>query len=391
MNPKNAIETKQKLGNVNTLLVDAVDSSSQLQTKLTTVIASSKQTIISMTEENKELKKDHTAALAGLTEQHVENEELKKKQQDVLIENTTLKEQCKSILDQKLSLAEEKAELQEQLDIVTGDQCKLKEQVNELFREKSELLAQLELMEKAKNEAQTEFEEICQSLKNDMNGQEIKIEKLMESDKEMSRQLMDKEEELNRLKKDLEKYQQLIMKLENDERLLQSEIKASGELANQRQEQHNAVLAQEKLKLEDCTTQIRDLMRNKDKSNGDINKIAQENTQLKDLLEILKEENIGLKEQTEQSQKDILDLTTASTKATTAALDTNDKLEDVTRKQIQALEQENNRLLKLVDHEMDQDSIMQTHKKAQLVLIEYLEGQDDVIQAMAKFKKQLEE
>lgn len=294
-------------------------------------------------------------------------------------ENTALKEQCKSILSQHLLLVDDKSELQEQLNI----------------------------LEKDRSELQGEFEQACQLFDKDMKHYELKdeIKAMIESCEEMTTQLIKREQEINALESDLQnietKYQQLIMKSENDERQYQSEIKTSGDLANQIQEQHNAVLVQEKLKLEACTTQIRDLIRNKDKSTQDINKIVQENIGLKASLKAVIEENTGLKEQTEQSKQDMNDLKAASTEAAAAVMDKNDRLEQrvyhikKNKNQLQDLQQENKRLLNLVESmnkpiEKDQDDIMRTHTKAQLVLIEYLEGQDDVIQAMAKFKKQLE-
>lgn len=313
-----------------------------------------------MTEENNELKKNHSVALAGLTEQHVENQALKKQQHDVLVENSILKEQYKTILDQKLLLVEDKTELQEKLDTVTGDQSELKEQINALIKDKGEMQDEVDRQ----------------------------IAEMVQSKGEMTTRLMEKEGELNALESNLKemetKYQQLIMKSENDERQYQSEMRSSGALANHQQEQHNAVLAQEKLKLADCTSQIRDLIRTRDKSNEDINKIVQENRQLKVLLDTLKEENIGLKEQIEQ-------LSRIDSKTATHSI--NHTMTTVTMEERKDLEKENRRLQKLVDRpaQMDGDDIMRTHTKAQLVLIEYLEGQDDVIQAMAKFKKQLEE
>ncbi|GAA5812414.1 hypothetical protein MFLAVUS_005869 [Mucor flavus] len=246
-----------------------------------------------------------------------------------------------------------------------------------------------------------------------LNGQKKQMEsenKALEHDKD---QLVQENEilceaykaietELNHLRSDYEELKatrtQLytLVQVENDQ-ALSTQIKTmmmtirnykqetqNKQVANQNQEQNNALikgLQAEKIELEYGTAEIRDLMdKEHDRLVAQIERLATQNeektlelefklTEMKDRhkqsIETSRLENLALKQQ-------LVDMEIASQVSAKLVMRENKLLEE----RIQDLN--------------EPEEIMQLHTKAQLGLIEYLEGQEDVIQAMAKFKKQLE-
>jgi septal ring factor EnvC (AmiA/AmiB activator) len=295
VNPSNAVDIKRRLTEVNQLLTNALDSSSRLDTKLKSVIDTSKQALIAVKDENTTLK----TSLEGLEEQL-------KDRQTKLDEYRDRHHQLSLLFD------EDNTDLQDKVKHV-------------LFL-------------------------------NEKHAEEKKVLK--------------------------NQFDALQMKSENDA----------------------MTMKQMKLKLESCTTQIRDLQAENTRllaENADCG-MASELAILKKTLESTKVENLELQSTVEATQNQLLMLRKSENVSSLLELE-NKQLRQKLIDMEAASREETDKLLELVEslktkvndtataaEEVEQDELMRMHTRAQLGLIEYLEGEENVPLAMAKFKKQLE-
>lgn len=296
-NPRNAVDMKKRLDMVNELLINALESSSRLDTKLKSVIDTSKQAMVAVKDENTMLR----SSLDELKEKH-----------------------------------------QGQLE---GLQTKLNEFNNThllLFHDDDD---------------------------QDGNLQD-KIKRVLTCNEKQT-------EEMKTLKSQIESLQ---MKAENDA----------------------MTMANQEIKLESCTTQIRDLQ-------AENMRLLAENDAcsiLKKTLESTKEENLELQSNAQAAQTELLTLRKSENVSSLLEARLRQELTDMEAAskafmdENETIQQENTKLIELVQSleakvtelssKDEQDELMRMHTRAQLGLIEYLEGEENVPLAMAKFKKQLE-
>lgn len=330
MDPNNAVEIKQRLYDINNMLVNTMHTSENLEGRIKQVVDKSKLIIMSTTKENQGLKQaieshltdsenTHTLALTNLTNLNDQKKGIESK-------NKVLEQDKQQLVQENAILCEAYKAIETELVQLRTDYDDLKDTRTQLYN----LL-------------------------------------LVENDQALSTQI-----------------KTMMMTIQNYK---QEETQV--EVANEEAEQNNAVikgLQAEKIELEYGTAEIRDLMdKEHDRLVAQIERLATQNeektlelefklTEIKDRhkqsVETLRLENQALKQQ-------LVDMEIASQASAKLVMRENKLLEE-------RIQQESNGQLN------EPEEIMQLHTKAQLGLIEYLEGQDDVIQAMAKFKKQLE-
>jgi hypothetical protein len=467
INPNNANEIKTRLTGVNELLGKALNNSNHLQSKISSIIESSKTTIVTIADENKALKETEEQLKLEIQQLQDSHKAAIAENQDVY-EGLVQEIQMLKELTNTLSIEHE--QLQKEYQLVANEYYGLKE-----AHQDTQL--QLNQLSEANNG-------IYQLLKGEQ-GEEGKVDdhQLQEKIKAMIAAaalhqvlIKEKQEEIDTLKQET---QQLKLKSENNAKLI-VEKDAFHTDEKEKLESSSKDLAEERNQL---MAHITILQTN---TTDDVSKIAQENSQLKekyekenaDLMEIkntlesTEQENIDLhtrvkeaqdqlKEHTlafEQSTKTevenkklkqaIVDMELASKEAAQQVMNENEQLEQhnqemqetthtlvASRKSIvteneelknrlktlDILRQENQKLTELVgslqnkmnelqsggerptslkktlssfkrkQQDEQQEELMRMHTKAQLGLIEYLEGEDDVIQAMARFKRQLED
>lgn len=329
VNPNNAVYIKRRLDVMNQLLTNALDSSSRLDTKLKSVIETSKQTMIAVKDENVSLKSN---------------------------------------------LDDLREEYQGQIVTINDLQTKLDEY--------NDTQQQLSLL-----------------FDNEPGNLQDKIKRMLACNGKQT-------EEIKLLKDQVDALQ---MKAENGAMII-------GQFTNQ------------KLELESCTTQIKDLQAENTRLLAEKDR-SSELAILKEALESTKEENLELQSNVQETQTQLLtlknsetasnvleaenrrlrqeltDMEAVSREATKAVIDENEKLESRVR-EMDIVQQENSRLREMVENlkvkqnelskeqtsvkTSEQDELMRMHTRAQLGLIEYLEGEENVPLAMGKFKKQLE-
>lgn len=310
MDPNNAVEIKQRLYDINNLLVNTMHSSENLESRIKQVVDKSKSIIMSAAQENQGLKQSleshkthsettHTLALTNLNGQKNQMES----------ENKALQHDKEQLVQENEILVEAYTAIETELNHLRSDYDALKDTRTQLYK-----LVQVE------------------------------------NDQGLSTQI-----------------KTMMMTIRNYKQETQN-----NKVANQQQEQNNALikgLQAEKIELEYGTAEIRDLMdKEHDRWVAQVERLASQNEALEFKLTAHKqcmEENLALKQQ-------LVDMEIASQVSAKLVMRENKLLEE--------------RLQELNEPE----EIMQLHTKAQLGLIEYLEGQEDVIHAMAKFKKQLE-
>ncbi|CEP14191.1 hypothetical protein [Parasitella parasitica] len=116
VNPNNAVDIQKRLSGVNQLLAKARDNSGRLETRLKTVIDTSKQTIVAINEENKILKAADETTKSELEQIKQQHQETKEKHQDQLAVYQELKEQHDGIVQENQAFLEETQQLSARLD-----------------------------------------------------------------------------------------------------------------------------------------------------------------------------------------------------------------------------------------------------------------------------------
>ncbi|CAO3630412.1 unnamed protein product [Mucor hiemalis] len=449
IDPKNAVEIKDKLAIINHTLTTATDKSHQLHTKLVSIIDISKQIVLATTEKNKELMETQERL-------NLELQQLQEGHTLALNNNNTL---YKSLCDENDALKEKYQHTQHELN----EHVQTRKDIFNLIKmEKEEEMNDTLLVNKLKT-----------------------LTALLTTHKALQEELKSKESALDDIQS---KYQQLIMKSENDEiseRRNEAEVVAANKIKELEEQLHQEIDArlslEEKIKLEESSTsQTRaELLSQIDNLKSETAQQLQvreaEMTDLRDTLESTKSENTQflakikeLEANEEQLQtandnaqqlkekinafkienaklkEELSDMETMSKDAARTVIDENEKLEQRIQDsdnqiitlsnqvqsltedkaeiadgnqelkcKLESLEHENAHLSKLVEslksqverfelkrqpsknnkkREQDQqEELMRMHTKAQLSLIEYLEGEDNIMAAMATLKKGLEE
>ncbi|KAI8354057.1 hypothetical protein BD560DRAFT_492425 [Blakeslea trispora] len=348
INPTHAAEVKKQIGHVNDLLNKAVESSIHLETKVRTIVQSSKETIMVMDRDNKWLKKENQktkaemeqtmSLLVELRSNHAAMQAQSYKTETQLQDMALLlhcpvddlPEQLKNAVKLNQQLEQDKLEYmkqsemdiqqkQEQLARMEQEHADVKlklasctTQNKELEEEKEELLAQIEKAKELENKVET-LEAENKQLKDDL----VVIENVS---REAAQSVMDENERL-------------------EHQLQQLELLYSG---NDEEVEH----------LCDNTSK---------------RVLVADNRQLKSKLKVL-----------EQAQAENTSLT---------------ELVGCLQSRIKELEHKHtisNHLLPKSIPEAEQEELMRMHTRAQLGLIEFLEGEDNITAAMTKFKRQLE-
>lgn len=395
MNPENAVEIKERMKQVNTVLKVAMERSQVLEEKIQVVATKSKQIIEASVEETRALKEQlklkveheanaHAMLLKTLDEQQekvrAEKEGLEQEKCRLVQENERMEARYDRVLGElkekeKAWMQKEQAlkglEEREKLRVREHELEMLKVREEEGFKEKDALIKEHEEKYQAVLNQLQETKEALEKKEMDRlrEQEELKMEKveLIKDHEERYQMALNRLEETESALEKKEKemaltkekiYMLFNQEIRNDDELidgikammiriegLEQEAERKKEEANQREQAYSALI-QEKIKLENGTEEIRDLL---DKEHNRFVEQRKENEALKIKLTELEEQ---------QEEADTM----------------KERIEQLEKKGLQ----------------QSPEDMVQLHAKAQLGLIEYLEGEDDVTQAITKFKKQLE-
>lgn len=116
VNPNNAVDIRNRLDGVNHLLTKALENSTHLETRLKSIIDTSKQTIIAINEENKVLKETDETTKAELEQIKQQHQEIKEQRQGQLTVYQDLKDQHADVIKENQDLLQEIHDLSSQLD-----------------------------------------------------------------------------------------------------------------------------------------------------------------------------------------------------------------------------------------------------------------------------------
>lgn len=425
------MDIKNKLNELNTLLVNAADKSKSVHSKLTSIIELSKNTILSATDKNKELmetQEDLKLELQALRDGHVQfNTQRETEVQQLLKENVELKQ---ALQHTQTQLSRHKNNILQLIRQEEKEQLDNEEEEESYYKEIRGILSTFRIME-------SKYQQLIMKSEND----ERKFQSEMLASESKYTELMKEKDELLANHDDEEKLMLIESHYKN---LLETETKQKESLLNQ-VEQYAAdkeTKTELQTKLTTVEAALKDKQLSSDKSEKDI-------LELKENIKLVQDENNKLKQ-------DMMDMETVSKEAARTVIDENEKLEKriheieessntkhtLLNEEIQSLTKESKRIntendqlkndlkvlsdvkqenLSLTQHiktlqsqirelslnslkrqpstnstierrEQDQqEELMHMHTKAQLGLIEYLEGEDNVVLAMARLKKGLEE
>ncbi|KAG2230923.1 hypothetical protein INT48_003323 [Thamnidium elegans] len=330
MDPNNAVEIKKRIYDINNLLVNTMHSSEKLEGRIKQVVDTSKLIIMSASEQNQGLKQS--------LESHITNSE-----------NT-----------HTLALMD----LNSQQEVIETKNKALEQDKEQLVRENQILHEAYKTIETELNQLKSNYQ--------DLKDARTELYNLVQvvNDKELTKQI----------KTMMMTIQDMMMATQNKERDI---------VANQTQEQNNALIIEalqaDKIKLEYGTAEIRDLMdKEHDRLVAQIEALTSERDKKTLELEFkLTEIKARHKQSIETHEKTRLENEALKQQLV--------DMEIASKASAKLVMRENKLLEERIQETLNEpEEIMQLHTKAQLGLIEYLEGQEDVIQAMAKFKKQLE-
>lgn len=456
INPNNATEIKTRLKGVNDLLGKALTNSGHLQSKIATIVESSKSTIMAINEENKVLKKTEEQLKLEIQQLQDSHKADAAKNQDIYEGLVQEIQMLREHFD-TLSIEHEQLQKEYQTRVIEHDGLKEIHQDTQL---------QLNQLSASRNSVVQLFKEGEEDELGDDQLQE-KIKTIMAAIASSQVLIKEKQVEIGALKEEI---QQLTLKTEGHAKLLEEKDSQDTE-EKSNLESRSRDLAEERDRL---MTQIHIL---ETSTTEDVTRIAQENMQLKEKyekdsgdwkisLESTKQENNelhtkfkeaqdqlaslaaaaepskALVEENEKLKQQMMDMERASKEAAQQVMNENEQLEqrlqemhdttstleisrrplvtenEALKEQLATMQQENKHLSDLVDNlqhqitelskekqqpvlkktlsvvkrkEEQQEELMRMHTKAQLGLIEYLEGEKDVVQAMATLKRQLED
>ncbi|KAI8354574.1 hypothetical protein EDC96DRAFT_516574 [Choanephora cucurbitarum] len=348
INPGHTVEMRKQIGHVNNLLVKALESSMRLEAKVKTIVQSSKDTIMTMEKDNKSLKKEnqktreemeHTMSLlVELRTNHATMQAQAYKNETQLQEMALLLHCPIDDLSQQLRVT---TELNHQLE---QDKLEYIKQNETNIQQKEEQIA---CMEQEHAEVKLKLAS-CTTMNKELEEEKEELLAQLEKTKELENKLDALEAENKQLKDDL-------VVIENVSReAAQSVMDENERLEHQ--------LQQLELLYSGNDEEVEHLCDNTSKR-----VLVADNRQLKAKLKVMEQtqaENASLTELVGCLQSRIKELEYRHTKSS--------------------------HLLPKSIPEAEQEELMRMHTRAQLGLIEFLEGEDNITSAMAKFKKQLE-
>ncbi|KAI8078117.1 uncharacterized protein B0P05DRAFT_542568 [Gilbertella persicaria] len=390
-NPNNAVQIKKQLEHANKLLTKALDSSMSLETKVKSIVQSSKETIMTIGDENKALKQEQETSKSEIEHQaslltqlgqkydslHADHAKLAQENQELIKKDAQLKE-VSLLLGSTTTNDDNNSDLHNKLKYVL-DLSQRASQLEEEQRTMSEKIQALEIehanqiKEKEQHIARIEQEHTETKLK--LESCTTQIREFVEEKNRLLAQI----EINNNVRKDADKQDtDLIKELQDKIKTVEEENKQLKDdlvtLETVSREAARSVM-DENERLEHQIQQLELLHSGNDEEvehlcdNTSKRVLVADNRQLKSKLKIM-----------EQVQAENASLT---------------ELVGCLQVRIKELYQpmRSNSGSNILKNKLDpdqQEELMRMHTRSQLGLIEYLEGEDDIMLTMSKFKKQLE-
>ncbi|CEI85831.1 hypothetical protein RMCBS344292_00281 [Rhizopus microsporus] len=381
-------DMKQRLNNVNERLNDALEKTECFETKFKSLSESTKQIVSGsarLTSENKELRKQ-LKTYEDTIDKILENHTL---EGDRLQQLESLCTQHQKHID---SLEQRVTELQSQYEsYMETTESSLREELKQIEQTKQEEMEQLRVLHQSEvNQLSQSFKEKYAQLEEERDAHIVELKSKMQTiyERQENDNIRQHREEAVRLQLQIDKLMQENASLKGQIDTLNEHVIKTTQL-----EKEIASVTALNLQL----TKQRDLdHRGQEELHSQISILQDENRQLKEQL--TDTENMSRKTATqimdgnEQLEKQLHERTQEMIAVERKLKEENQKLQAA----IESLQQElSNQKLKpegafVRTKSRQQDELMRMHTKAQLSLIEYLEGEDDVVQALSRFKKQLE-